>query len=307
MSADTVTVSPTQRLGGVASAVDRSAPGARSGSGAAVRCASVRASRPCEYPTDRASHEPASIQRRPAAPHLAARRTARAGRLRASSTGWPTAGQSWWQMLPLGPPDRARLAVQVGVGVRRLAGAAGRARARPCPPRSDARVPRAQRVLDRGLDPLRRRGALADQVRFDREWAALRAYAARARRAADRRRADLRRPGLGRPRARTRSCSATARGRACRRTRSPTRASCGATRSTTGRRCSARGYRWWTERFRRTSTSSTSRGSTTSAASSPTGRCRADARYALRRALAARAGPGACSTPPRAALGDAAR
>ena len=31
------------------------------------------------------------------------------------------AGQRWWQVLPLGPPDEHRLAVQVAVGVRRLA------------------------------------------------------------------------------------------------------------------------------------------------------------------------------------------
>ena len=37
------------------------------------------------------------------------------------------AGQSWWQVLPLNPPDAVRLAVHVVVGVRRLARAARRA------------------------------------------------------------------------------------------------------------------------------------------------------------------------------------
>ena len=70
------------------------------------------------------------------------------------------------------------------------------------------------------------RGAVADQVRFDREWAALRALRRPARRAADRRRADLRRARLRRPRGRSPSCSAAASSPACRPTRSPTRASC---------------------------------------------------------------------------------
>ena len=58
------------------------------------------------------------------------------------------AGQSWWQVLPLGPPDAARLAVQRRVGVRRLARAARRAaRARDAPTRRRG-VRRAARVLD---------------------------------------------------------------------------------------------------------------------------------------------------------------
>ena len=72
------------------------------------------------------------------------------------------------------PARPARLAVQVGVGVRGLAGVAGAA-ARTRSPRCRARLPRAQRVLDRRLG---RRGSVADQVRFDREWAALRSHAA---------------------------------------------------------------------------------------------------------------------------------
>ena len=74
------------------------------------------------------------------------------------------------------PARPARLAVQVGVGVRGLAGAARRA-ARAGSPARGARLPRAQRVLDRRLGALGGRGAVADQVRFDREWAALRSHA----------------------------------------------------------------------------------------------------------------------------------
>ena len=108
------------------------------------------------------------------------------------------------------------------------------------------RVPRRKARLDRRL------GALRPGARRDRRPGALRPRVGRAaplrrraRRAADRRRPDLRGAGLGRPRARIPSCSATTPSPACRRTRSPTRASCGATRCTTGRRCGARGYAWW--------------------------------------------------------------
>ena len=111
------------------------------------------------------------------------------------------AGQSWWQMLPLGPPDRygspykARSAFAAWPGLL----------ADPDAPVSDdeaAAFRERESLLDRGVDrvnPARPRGALEDQVRFDREWSALRAYAARARRAAHRRRADLRRPRRRRP------------------------------------------------------------------------------------------------------------
>jgi 4-alpha-glucanotransferase len=87
------------------------------------------------------------------------------------------AGQTWWQMLPLGPPDRygspykARSAFAAWPGL--LA------------------APRAPVSADEALDFREReaawiedwiafagRGALADQVRFDREWSALRSYAA---------------------------------------------------------------------------------------------------------------------------------
>ena len=69
------------------------------------------------------------------------------------------AGQTWWQMLPLGPPDRNRLAVHAAVGVRRLAGAARGAR-RAGERRGDRRPSgRAQPLLDRRLGALRRRRA----------------------------------------------------------------------------------------------------------------------------------------------------
>ena len=93
---------------------------------------------------------------------------------------------------------------------------------------------------------------VADQVRFDREWGALRAYAARARRAADRRRPDLRRARRRRPPRVARALPARRRGRRAARRVHGRRASTGATRSTTGPRCGGGGYRWWIERLRRT-------------------------------------------------------
>lgn len=86
------------------------------------------------------------------------------------------AGQSWWQMLPLGPPDRWGSPYKARSAFAAWPGLLGAAR---------ARVPRA------ALDEFREReaywigdwervagpGAVEDQVRFGREWAALRSYA----------------------------------------------------------------------------------------------------------------------------------
>ena len=87
------------------------------------------------------------------------------------------AGQSWWQVLPLGPPDEFGSPYRVAVGLRRLA----RLLAEP-----DARVTAAEIEDFVARHPYwtgewaRFAGgeALADQVRFEREWGALRAYAA---------------------------------------------------------------------------------------------------------------------------------
>jgi len=90
------------------------------------------------------------------------------------------AGQAWWQMLPLGPPDR------VGSPYKsKSAFAAWRGLlANPSAPVSDDEVDafRAREAFWIG-DWERVAGgrrAVADQVRFAREWQALRAYAAQA-------------------------------------------------------------------------------------------------------------------------------
>ncbi|HZU40879.1 MAG TPA: 4-alpha-glucanotransferase [Solirubrobacteraceae bacterium] len=86
------------------------------------------------------------------------------------------AGQSWWQVLPLGPPDRHGSPYKARSAFAAWPGLLGSPR---------ARVRAAERLdfHDRNgywLEDWLRfagRGALEDQVRFDREWAGLRAYA----------------------------------------------------------------------------------------------------------------------------------
>jgi 4-alpha-glucanotransferase len=87
------------------------------------------------------------------------------------------AGQTWWQVLPLGPPDRhhspykARSAFAVWPGFL----------AAPRAPVSASEISEfREREAFWAVDWERfaGRGALADQVRFLREWSALRSYAA---------------------------------------------------------------------------------------------------------------------------------
>ena len=86
------------------------------------------------------------------------------------------AGQSWWQMLPLGPPDRYGSPYKSASAFAAWPGLLAE-------PRS--RVSRAEELDFRSRSAywiedwarLGPRGAVADQVRFEREWAALRAHA----------------------------------------------------------------------------------------------------------------------------------
>jgi 4-alpha-glucanotransferase len=87
------------------------------------------------------------------------------------------AGQSWWQMLPLGPPDRAGSPYKA-----RSAFAAWRGLlADPAAAVSDDEIDEFRARESFWIDDWARVGggrrAIADQVRFDREWGALRAYA----------------------------------------------------------------------------------------------------------------------------------
>jgi 4-alpha-glucanotransferase len=87
------------------------------------------------------------------------------------------AGQSWWQVLPLCPPDRhgsPYMPQSVFAGWSGLLADPGA----PVDPGEVAAFRARQGYWEVGWERLAGPGALADQVRFGREWAALRAYAA---------------------------------------------------------------------------------------------------------------------------------
>ena len=148
--------------------------------------------------------------------------------------------------------------------------------------------------------------AINDQVRFDREWAALRAYAARARRAPDRRRADLRRARQRRPRAPPRALPRRRRGRRAARRLHGQGPALGQPDLRLAARCAAGATAGGSSACAGPSTSSTSRASTTSAASRPTGRCRRARATRSGGRWARGPGPRGRSTPRRRELGPAA-
>ena len=88
------------------------------------------------------------------------------------------AGQSWWQMLPLGPPDRARSPYKAASAFAAWRGLL----ADPAAPVSDDDIEAFRAAESFWIDDWAAvaggRRAVADQVRFEREWSALRAYAA---------------------------------------------------------------------------------------------------------------------------------
>ena len=86
------------------------------------------------------------------------------------------AGQSWWQVLPLGPPDRYRSPYKAVSAFAAWPGLLAQPRATVSAEEiADFRARNAYWIHD--WEGFAGRGAVADQVRFDREWAALRAYA----------------------------------------------------------------------------------------------------------------------------------
>jgi 4-alpha-glucanotransferase len=87
------------------------------------------------------------------------------------------AGQSWWQVLPLGPPDRYSSPYKASSAFAAWPGLLGERRAPVSAAEiSDFREQEAFWIGD--WERFAGRGAVEDQVRFDREWRALRAYAA---------------------------------------------------------------------------------------------------------------------------------
>jgi 4-alpha-glucanotransferase len=86
------------------------------------------------------------------------------------------AGQSWWQMLPLGPPDRYGSPYKARSAFAAWPGLLGERRA----PVTAAEISAFREREAFWIDDWERfagSGAIADQVRFDREWRALREYA----------------------------------------------------------------------------------------------------------------------------------
>jgi 4-alpha-glucanotransferase len=103
------------------------------------------------------------------------------GRLGPDAYAWvdwlAEAGQTWWQMLPLGPPDEHHSPYKSASAFA----ASPKLLAEPDAPVSQAEaLDFRERASDWIEDWIAFAGAdaLADQVRFDREWGALRAYAA---------------------------------------------------------------------------------------------------------------------------------
>jgi 4-alpha-glucanotransferase len=87
------------------------------------------------------------------------------------------AGQSWWQMLPLGPPDRARSPYKANSAFAAWRGLLGDPQAPVSDDEIDAFREREAFWIGDWERVAGGRRAAADQVRFDREWRALRAYA----------------------------------------------------------------------------------------------------------------------------------
>jgi len=86
------------------------------------------------------------------------------------------AGQSWWQVLPLGPPDDAGSPYASPSAFAGSPALLAEPAARVSPAAENAFRERQAYWIDDWLAHARD-GALADQVRFEREWSALRSYA----------------------------------------------------------------------------------------------------------------------------------
>jgi 4-alpha-glucanotransferase len=103
------------------------------------------------------------------------------GRLGREAYAWidwlAEAGQRWWQMLPLGPPDRHRSPYKAASAFAAWPGLLGEPGA-PVTKAEELDFREREAAWIEDWARFGPRGAVADQVRFDREWAALRSYAA---------------------------------------------------------------------------------------------------------------------------------
>ena len=88
------------------------------------------------------------------------------------------AGQTWWQVLPLGPPDTDGSPYMASSAFAAWPGLLASPRARVARAEVAAFRKREAYWIDDWAD-FAGRGAVEDQVRFDREWRALRGYAAK--------------------------------------------------------------------------------------------------------------------------------
>jgi 4-alpha-glucanotransferase len=89
------------------------------------------------------------------------------------------AGQTWWQVLPLGPPDRHRSPYKARSAFAAWPGLLADRRG-PVSASELASFRDRQAFWAVDWERFAGRGALADQVRFEREWGGLRSYAAAA-------------------------------------------------------------------------------------------------------------------------------
>ena len=103
------------------------------------------------------------------------------GRLGAEAYAWvdwlAAAGQSYWQVLPLGPPDRYRSPYKAASAFAAWRGLLADPVAEVDPAEADAFRERHAFWIE-GWERAAGPRAIHDQVRFDREWSALRRYAA---------------------------------------------------------------------------------------------------------------------------------
>ncbi|HET8671997.1 MAG TPA: 4-alpha-glucanotransferase [Thermoleophilaceae bacterium] len=86
------------------------------------------------------------------------------------------AGQTWWQVLPLGPPDRHRSPYKARSAFASWRGLLADPRA-PVTHSEELEFRDRERYWIFDWEKLAGRGAVADQVRFSREWGSLRSYA----------------------------------------------------------------------------------------------------------------------------------
>ena len=97
------------------------------------------------------------------------------GRLGRSAFAWvdwlAEAGQQWWQMLPLGPPDRHRSPYKAASAFAVWPGLLGEPGA-PVSKAAELDFREREHAWIEDWARLGPRGAIADQVRCDREWAA---------------------------------------------------------------------------------------------------------------------------------------